>query len=226
MANNRFLAGRFVPLFVFTAVLLLCAGSLDYTAGWIYLVTNSIANLISFFAIRSNPELLSERAKPGRGTKRWDKILLGLSGIIYLIILATAGIDAGRFHKLPGLSGPPLVLGVGLTFAGLYFFLKAQKENKYFSSVVRIQSDRGHEVCQTGLYSVIRHPGNLGMIISLSGLPFLLGSLWSAVPTLAAVILMWIRTDLEDKTLKAELCGYPEYATKTHYRLIPFVWLV
>ena len=226
MASIRFLLSRFSSLFVFTAVLFVCAGTFEYTGGWIYLGTNGAANLISFLAIRSNTELLSERAKPGSGTKHWDKILLGLSAMIYLMIIVTAGIDAGRYHRLPSISWPLVLPGGVLTYTGLHLFLKAQKENRFFSSVVRIQTERGHEVCQTGIYSVVRHPGNLGMMISLSGLPLLLGSLWSAVPTLAAILIMWIRTYLEDKTLNAELHGYLEYAAKTKYKLIPLVWIV
>jgi protein-S-isoprenylcysteine O-methyltransferase Ste14 len=89
---------------------------------------------------------------------------------------------------------------------------------------VRIQKERGHVVCDTGLYKLIRHPGYLGMAISLMGLPLLTSSFWSIIPTALAIILMLVRTSLEDKTLQNELDGYIEYTLKTRYRLIPFVW--
>jgi protein-S-isoprenylcysteine O-methyltransferase Ste14 len=38
------------------------------------------------------------------------------------------------------------------------------------------------------------------------------------------VLLFIARTALEDGTLKEELPGYREYATRTRRRLIPFVW--
>jgi len=33
-----------------------------------------------------------------------------------------------------------------------------------------------------------------------------------------------IRTALEDKTLRAELPGYAEYAQRVRYRLLPGLW--
>ena len=38
------------------------------------------------------------------------------------------------------------------------------------------------------------------------------------------VLLFIARTALEDETLGAELPGYREYATRTRYRRMPFVW--
>jgi protein-S-isoprenylcysteine O-methyltransferase Ste14 len=38
------------------------------------------------------------------------------------------------------------------------------------------------------------------------------------------VILLVIRTALEDKTLQEELPGYKAYIRQTRYRLIPGVW--
>jgi protein-S-isoprenylcysteine O-methyltransferase Ste14 len=89
---------------------------------------------------------------------------------------------------------------------------------------VRIQKDRGHVVCDKGLYKIVRHPGYLGMIISLMGLPLITTSTWSIIPTLIAIILLLIRTSFEDKTLTDELDGYIEYTRKTRNKLIPLVW--
>lgn len=97
-------------------------------------------------------------------------------------------------------------------------------QNNYFSSIVRIQADRGHKVCDTGLYKIVRHPGYLGMTVSLLSVPFITGSVWSFITTSVAVILLFVRTSLEDKTLIEELYGYKEYAKKTKYKLIPKVW--
>ena len=111
-----------------------------------------------------------------------------------------------------------------LTIIGQLFFLIAQKQNIFFSSTVRIQTDRGHTVCETGLYKVVRHPAYLGSVIQAIGFPLLFGSLWSIIPVSISIILLLTRTYLEDKTLKNELKGYIEYTLKTRYRLIPYLW--
>jgi protein-S-isoprenylcysteine O-methyltransferase Ste14 len=109
-------------------------------------------------------------------------------------------------------------------FSGQLLFLIAKKTNRFFSSVVRIQNDRGHTVCETGIYRFVRHPGYLGMIISWIGFPLLLGSVWSIIPIVFAIILLLVRTSLEDRTLIKELTGYSQYIQKTRYKLVPGIW--
>jgi len=45
---------------------------------------------------------------------------------------------------------------------GQLLYLVAQHQNKFFSSTVRIQEDRGHTVYQKGIYRMVRHPAYLG----------------------------------------------------------------
>ena len=96
--------------------------------------------------------------------------------------------------------------------------------NAYFSTAVRIQTDRGHTVCRTGPYRYVRHPGYLGFILQSIAVPILLGSLWALVPGIVAAALMVVRTALEDRTLQAELLGYQQYSREVRYRLIPGIW--
>lgn len=90
--------------------------------------------------------------------------------------------------------------------------------------MVRIQSDRKQTVCSNGSYRFIRHPGYLGGIIFTIATPFLLGSFWGLIPIIFTLIPVFIRTYLEDETLKKELTGYTEYSKKVRYRIIPFIW--
>jgi protein-S-isoprenylcysteine O-methyltransferase Ste14 len=106
----------------------------------------------------------------------------------------------------------------------MVLFLGALRANRFFSSVVRLQRDRGHAVCDTGPYRVIRHPGNLGMIVGTLGLPLLFLSAWSAVPAGLAAALLVKRTQLEDAFLGRELTGYDAYQQGTRFRLVPGVW--
>jgi protein-S-isoprenylcysteine O-methyltransferase Ste14 len=179
---------------------------------------------MNFWTIKNDSDLMTERSKVGDGAKSWDKIILSLSGIIYLISVVIAGLDSGRFQWSPEFHWIIYVVGIILTIIGQVIFLTSRKENKYFSSIVRIQTDRGHTVCDTGIYKIVRHPGYLGMSISLVALPFLTGSLWSIIPIVIAVILLFIRTYLEDEALKKELMGYTNYSQRTKQRLIPKIW--
>lgn len=213
-----------VPTLVFLAILLLCAGRLEYWQAWAYAAIGTGINLCTRLVLRNAPETARERAMPGKGAKGWDKALLGLGLLLTLVTLVVAGLDSGRFHWTPRLSWPWAAGGAGLTVAGAAVFLSAMKENRFFSAVVRIQADRGHTVCTTGPYRIVRHPGYAGMIVGTLGLPLLLTSLWSVLPALLSCVLLVARTGLEDAALGRELPGYNDYRRATRWRLVPGVW--
>jgi protein-S-isoprenylcysteine O-methyltransferase Ste14 len=156
--------------------------------------------------------------------KRWDKWYFAFTTPLYLLTLVIAGLDAGRFHwtaELPvwvyALSALVYVLGQGI-------HLWAKHTNRFFSSVVRIQLDRGQQVCRDGPYRLVRHPGYVGGQLFSIVTPLILGSLWALIPAGVAAVLLIVRTALEDRTLQRELPGYTAYAQEVRYRLVPGIW--
>lgn len=222
--KTSYLIKLFVGTFLFFAILFISAGRIDYWQGLIYVIIGLIMFVFQYTVLRIDSDLLVERSKPGEGTKKWDKTILGLSFLVTISMYIVAGLDSGRYHWSPQFHWSLCLLGIILTASGQLLFLIAQKQNKFFSSTVRIQTDREHTVCETGLYKIVRHPAYLGSIIQSLGFPLLFGSLWSIIPICLSVIILITRTSLEDKTLKNELKGYLEYATKTRYKIIPYVW--
>jgi protein-S-isoprenylcysteine O-methyltransferase Ste14 len=98
------------------------------------------------------------------------------------------------------------------------------RANRFFSPVVRVQTERGHRVIDGGPYGSIRHPGYLGMIVSVMCSGLVLGSwLGFALAALYAALILR-RVFFEDAFLKANLAGYPDYARRVPYRLIPGGW--
>lgn len=59
-------------------------------------------------------------------------------------------------------------------------------ENRFFSTMVRIQTDRGHQVCDSGPYRIVRHPGYAGNMLALPGIVLALGSAWTIIPVIVA----------------------------------------
>jgi len=114
--------------------------------------------------------------------------------------------------------------GFILVTMGYALAVWALAENRFFSSVVRIQTDRGHVVCDTGPYRIMRHPGYAGNILPLLGIVLALGSVWTVIPAVVALVIAIVRTALEDQTLQEELPGYREYAQRVRYRLLPGIY--
>ncbi len=96
--------------------------------------------------------------------------------------------------------------------------------NPFFSTVVRIQKERGHAVTSRGPYGFVRHPGYAGMIVFTVAMPLILNSLWALAPAFFTVAATALRTALEDRMLQRELDGYADYSARVRYRLIPGLW--
>jgi protein-S-isoprenylcysteine O-methyltransferase Ste14 len=196
------------------------AGRWDLPLLWAYMALLATTSLVAQATM--DPDLLKERMRPGPGG--CDRHLRFIAMPFFAAHLVIAGLDVGRFHfsdgvplwaRLAGLLGMALAMG---------FTIWAMRVNRFFSPVVRIQSERGHRLVTDGPYARIRHPGYLGAVsmIVFSGLA--LGSWVSLAPALAAGGLMLRRILLEDRFLHDNLEGYVDYARRVRYRLMPGVW--
>jgi protein-S-isoprenylcysteine O-methyltransferase Ste14 len=206
------------------AILFLSAGRLNWTWAWVYLGICVASLLINApIMLRTSPETIAERGQPQK-TKEWDKIVGSLWGLmIYIALPLLAGLDV-RFGWIGGIRPAWNIAGAIAQAVGLGLTSWAMITNAYFSTAVRIQSERGHTVCRSGPYRFVRHPGYVGFVLQSLSLPVLLGSLWALIPGVIAALLMGLRTFLEDRTLQAELPGYPDYIKEVRYRLIPGIW--
>ena len=216
---------QLLVLVLLQAVLLfVSAGTLRWSAGWWYIGLYVLMLMgASFVMIPHHREVIEERSKGAKGGKSWDLWLTRLMAIPSLGLLVLAGLDQRWNWTLP-LPAWLRLLGGVLFALGYALVLWAMYTNNFFSQVVRIQKERGHVAVTQGPYRIIRHPGYLGLTTSMLGAVFLLDSLFGLVCFSLYLVLVVLRTRLEDQTLLAELPGYPEYATRTRSRLFPGLW--
>jgi len=211
-----------IPLLLFV-----CGWDIAWWQAWIFsllIIGSGIGGRL--WAERRHPGLLAERAKfeKAPGVKPWDKVLAPLMAVsVSFPLVIVAGLDH-RFEWSPMFPIWLNIIGIILIASGYAFSVWALVENRFFSGAVRIQTDRGHTVCDTGPYRIVRHPGYTGNILPLFGIVLALGSVWTLIPAIAALTITVIRTVLEDRTLQAELPGYRDYARRVRYRLIPGVF--
>jgi protein-S-isoprenylcysteine O-methyltransferase Ste14 len=223
--DRRRVALNLVAMPVFFAVFMfLPAGMWDWAKGWLFILVflGSCAFAVPYLW-RVNPEVVVARCRSHKGTKRWDQILVCLILPALYAVVPVAALDDGRFHWFPV---PWWVCGVGylLFLVGMGVVTWAEAVNKFFEQTVRIQTDRGHKVIDSGPYAIVRHPGYVAGVLVFVGTALCLGSLWALIPAGLASALLILRTQWEDQTLQAELPGYKGYTERVRYRLIPRVW--
>jgi len=224
MTRSRAIISSYIGVFVFAVPIFLGAWRLNYWQGLLYVGLALFGTTLNHLLVREGSDITAERAARAHEGESWDKRLLGQLFLMNALMFLVAGLDSGRF----GWSGPlpdgVAIGGAALMLSGQLIFALAKRENAFFSSTVRIQGERNHQVCDTGLYARVRHPGYLGMLLSMFAFPLILESFWAFIPAVAAGAILVMRTRLEDRFLRAELPGYSAYATRTRWRLLPGVF--
>jgi protein-S-isoprenylcysteine O-methyltransferase Ste14 len=208
----------------FVLFMFLPAGTWAWTKGWLFVgVFVGTVAVVALYLWCVNPEVVVARSGFHEGTKRWDRILLCFFFPSVYAIVPVAALDDGRFHWFP-VSWWVCSVGYLLFLVGMGIVTWAEAVNKFFEVTVRIQTDRGHKVIETGPYAIVRHPGYVGAVLFFVGIALCLGSLWALIPAGLASALLILRTQWEDQTLQAELPGYKAYTERVRYKLIPGVW--
>jgi protein-S-isoprenylcysteine O-methyltransferase Ste14 len=224
MSKPKAIVASYVGVLLYAGFIFLGAWKLLYWQALLYVAVALIGATLSNVLVPKGSDLTVDRASKAAAGQAWDKRILGALFLVNVVMFVIAGLDSGRF----GWSGPvPLwvtLAGVGLMLVGQILFAVAKRQNEFFSSTVRIQTERGHRVCDTGLYRHVRHPGYLGMLLSSLAFPLVLGSYWAFLPAVCGAVLMLVRTVKEDRMLTGELPGYREYAARTRWRLVPGVF--
>lgn len=230
-SKAKVLSVRVILQVVFFVVLLpfiplLIARDWGWWEGWAYGVLGLGSFVVSrYLAAQKSPGILAERSKfmQHGNAQNWDRKILSLAGVLGILIAVIAGLD-----KLGAWTAPFNLMwriaGLVMIFFGYLFSSYALIENRFFSGMVRLQSDRGHFVIDSGPYRWVRHPGYAGGLLAYLATPLLLNSIWLLIPILLNVALYVLRTSLEDRFLQENLEGYREYAKKVKYRLFPGIW--
>jgi protein-S-isoprenylcysteine O-methyltransferase Ste14 len=142
--------------------------------------------------------------------------------VSFFAVFFVAAFDARFGWSL--VSTPMIVIGYVLFTLGFVASVWVYAVNKFAEPSVRIQSDRGQKVIDTGPYAIVRHPLYAAAVVLMVGTALALDSYWALAPTVVGTIVIIVRIVLEDCTLQNELDGYKAYACRVRYRLVPGIW--
>jgi|CZKF01.1.fsa_nt_gi protein-S-isoprenylcysteine O-methyltransferase Ste14 len=217
--------GLSVGLILAFAALFVPAGTLDYWQGWVFLAVFFVPNAFTFiYFLKHDPEFLERRLRNKEQFNK-QKLLLRWGKPFYLVAFLLPGCDYrwGWSRSLVG--DVPLwltVFSLAMIFGSLLLIFWVLYVNRFASRVVEVEA--GQTVISHGPYRVVRHPYYLATVMMWLFTPLALGS-WVALPAFALLIPFYvIRLINEEKVLRAQLAGYPEYCLRTRFRLIPLVW--
>jgi len=211
--------GRWFLINLFVSAMI-CGVSGRYTDPWLWAYIATVAVISLYPALALDDDLAKERFHPPDAGA--DRLLLRVVRIIALAHVFISLLDVRwQLSAVPG--AVRLVALAGMAISVVLVF-RAMMTNRFFSAVIRIQKDRGHQVIDQGVYGVIRHPGYAGMIPSMTFSGLALGSWLGAALGLCYGLIMIRRVLFEDAFLRSQLQGYQEYTARVRYRLIPGVW--
>ena len=221
----KLLAANIVSTLALGGLMVLAAGTWRWPQLWILGIEVTVLNLgVHLWLLNYNPALLAERLGSPRQPNQtsWDKVFVVFAVIGMPIWFAVPGLD----HRW-GWSTVPVwiqVVGAVLVAVSLLSMVLVFRANSFAAPVVKVQAERGHSIVDTGPYAYVRHPMYAGAIPFLMGMPLLLGSWYGLIGSVATVLALGFRAVGEERLLTQELDGYPEYAARVRYRLIPGVW--
>jgi len=204
-------------------LLFLPAWTFNYWQAWVFIIVFMLAaNALGIFLSLKDQALLERRKNVGPKAEQntVQKI------IMFIAVFALIGLFVfSAFDHRFGWSTMPVyvsVVGEVLVVVGFVIFYFVFKENSFGAS--NIQTEAGQKVISTGPYAILRHPMYAGVLVLLIGIPLALGSFWCLFILAVALPGLVLRILDEEKLLKKELPGYPEYMNKLRYRLVPYIW--
>jgi protein-S-isoprenylcysteine O-methyltransferase Ste14 len=213
---------------LFAVALMWPAGTWHWWEAWVMVALWTAFGLVMTpYLLRHDPELLAERMKLvplHKDQKVWDKVIMLLFFISGIALYIVPGFDVVRYEWSEPLPVWMRIIAMVLHLPCFVMLGWVMRENTYLSQVVKIDKQRAHQVVTTGPYALVRHPMYTIVIVLLFAVPVALGSRFALILSVFLTALLVVRTYLEDRTLHAELAGYPEYARHTLYRLIPGIW--
>ncbi|MDD5508028.1 MAG: isoprenylcysteine carboxylmethyltransferase family protein [Bacteroidales bacterium] len=176
--------------------------------------------LYGFFEIFMSMRQRNKRSVIKTGDRLSIWILTIFIAIGYYLSFSIASTKTGRIYHWDVL----FILGAVIAILGLIIRINSilTLKQQFTYTVTKIEN---HELIETGLYKVIRHPGYLGQLIIFLGISTSLSNWISILSMIISVLIGYIyRIKTEEKFMIEQMGDkYIDYQKRTK-RLIPMIY--
>jgi len=206
-------------------LLFLPAGSWKFWQGWTFLAVTFVPVVLTFAYFYKHDPKVAERRLQSREKSGEQKLFVRLLKLLAFLAFLLPGLDYRFGWSRSMLEPVPLWLMVVAHAAILGAFLMVAwviAVNRFASRTIQVEADQ--KLISSGPYHVVRHPMYSASLIMWLAIPLALGS-YVAWPAFALLVPLYVfRLLNEEKVLRRELPGYPEYCLHTPSRLVPHIW--
>jgi protein-S-isoprenylcysteine O-methyltransferase Ste14 len=221
------LVGGLVQVALFAVFLLVPAGTWDWPRAIQFLVTYGVLVSVSTIVLAVvAPASLEARlvAPTAKSQPLEDRVASAFLFASIFGFMAFIPIDVFHLRLFPRPTFGVSVFGATLLLAGFGIMVVTLYQNAFAAAIVKDQADRGQVVIDSGLYSRVRHPFYVGVVLFFIGLALWLESYAGVLAVSLVFASLVARIHAEEKALRNTLPGYTEYMNKVRYRLVPGFW--
>jgi protein-S-isoprenylcysteine O-methyltransferase Ste14 len=177
----------------------------------IYALTIAVYGILDILIQKNKKSIISLKSK--------DRTYLPIL-LTFILTLAAVPVEYINLHK--SASWPLMITGISICALATFVRVKGHLDLKHGFST-RIEMHEKQKLVTTGIYTMIRHPMYLAIILLLAGACIMLKALYSWIFVVINFYTLQIRIKKEEEFLMANFPEYPEYMKKT-YKLFPFLY--
>jgi protein-S-isoprenylcysteine O-methyltransferase Ste14 len=177
----------------------------------IYALTIAVYGILDILIQKNKKSIISLKSK--------DRTYLPIL-LTFILTLVAVPVEYINLHK--NASWPLMISGIVICLLATFIRVKGHFDLKHGFST-RVEKHEKQKLVTTGIYTMIRHPMYLAIILVLTGACIMLKALYSWIFVVINFYTLQIRIKKEEEFMLANFPEYPAYIKKT-YKLFPFLY--
>ena len=178
---------------------------------YIYGITVCVYGLLDIFLQKNSKTIIFSKSKD------WTYLPILITFILTLTLVPYEYLSFDR-----AVSSFNILFGLTICLGATVIRAKGQLDLQHGFST-RIEKQDNHKLVTAGIYSIVRHPLYLAIVLLLIGTSIMLSSRFSWILIVANIYSLKIRIEKEEAFMIKNFPEYESYKKRTR-KIIPFLW--